>query len=642
MAIFEETHPIAFQFLADKGETPVLFIEDPTIVDADDDTEGIQTLRIRLTNVSSHTVELVQPAGAGPPNPHFSLLFRPATLSAKAVKSLRITPRTWSGGVRTAADGTVSIVLLNVRPPLLPPGDSIDINLVNVSADAREGARHTNVELQYGNLRFQDTTTFLSGSRTRRLQILNPPTNRKLPLHIGFAGGNRVLNDGLTENSLKLGFTNTLAEESIRFVPDTLPAATRITMSFDIAPDTGSNMDWAIGTETDMKDVSITPVGSTPWRVIEPSGEAGSQVWLLTPDLDITLAPGASFQFSIDGIRSSTPTGPANLYLSFENIPGFLDQDIILVMEKAPVIYSGLNVGIGLIPPLTVLPDPLPDGNIPPPPVAGTGNLLLHGTLFDSLDGGGTVKWKDNRLSWNGTFMAFGNHPIPSQQAGIALRIGDTLYAELGSAVTFKTRSAGSSDPVLSNWVLIAQITAGNRARLSNGVTLPPNGQSTDGSPVLRGTVIMWSGSAADIPDGWVVCDGTGLSDGFPTPDLRGRFIAGFDPVNAEYQLGRNEIGKEKVQLTVAELPQHNHTGATFLTPDHSHSVVGRFTDTGGTHLENLSLIVSSSPSFTDTHPQSMSTNNAGGHSHQLNMDGGDQAHENRPPYYVLVFLMKV
>ena len=34
--------------------------------------------------------------------------------------------------------------------------------------------------------------------------------------------------------------------------------------------------------------------------------------------------------------------------------------------------------------------------------------------------------------------------------------------------------------------------------------------------------IIMWSGTAADIPTGWALCDGTG-----GTPDLTDRFILG-------------------------------------------------------------------------------------------------------------------
>ena len=49
------------------------------------------------------------------------------------------------------------------------------------------------------------------------------------------------------------------------------------------------------------------------------------------------------------------------------------------------------------------------------------------------------------------------------------------------------------------------------------------------GSSLPAGIIVMWSGLLANIPSGWLLCDGTG-----GTPDLRSRFIkgaaAGVDP----------------------------------------------------------------------------------------------------------------
>ena len=41
-------------------------------------------------------------------------------------------------------------------------------------------------------------------------------------------------------------------------------------------------------------------------------------------------------------------------------------------------------------------------------------------------------------------------------------------------------------------------------------------------SPFPSGGIVMWSGSVASIPSGWLLCDGTN-----GTPDLRNRFIVG-------------------------------------------------------------------------------------------------------------------
>jgi len=42
------------------------------------------------------------------------------------------------------------------------------------------------------------------------------------------------------------------------------------------------------------------------------------------------------------------------------------------------------------------------------------------------------------------------------------------------------------------------------------------------GSSPLHGIICLWYGQAADVPDGWVICDGEN-----GTPDLRSRFILG-------------------------------------------------------------------------------------------------------------------
>jgi len=52
---------------------------------------------------------------------------------------------------------------------------------------------------------------------------------------------------------------------------------------------------------------------------------------------------------------------------------------------------------------------------------------------------------------------------------------------------------------------------------------------------VPKGAIIMWSGSIDNIPTGYALCDGEN-----GTPDLRGKFIVGYDPSDDDY----NEIGE--------------------------------------------------------------------------------------------------
>ncbi|MBQ4820694.1 hypothetical protein [Aquimarina sp. MMG016] len=161
-----------------------------------------------------------------------------------------------------------------------------------------------------------------------------------------------------------------------------------------------------------------------------------------------------------------------------------------------------------------------------------------------------------------------------------------------------------------------------------------------------KGLISMWSGK--DIPSGWALCNGKDN-----TPDLSGKFIVGFDKDTNDY----NEIGKtgglEEVRLTEAELPPHTHTDK-----GHVHSI----TDPGHNHI-NSSFNRLVRQTGNDTHKGTDGRNDPGkefdlrnsaeikesktgikiisGKSN-LEKTGGDQPHENRPPYYVLAYIMKL
>lgn len=136
---------------------------------------------------------------------------------------------------------------------------------------------------------------------------------------------------------------------------------------------------------------------------------------------------------------------------------------------------------------------------------------------------------------------------------------------------------------------------------------------------IPTGVIVMWSGSIANIPSGWALCDGTNS-----TPDLRNRFIVGAHSdgstgvtfnattgaTSGNYGPG-NTGGETAHQLTVAELAAHTHT--------EQYNVNSSGQDQAG----------SGSGDNDNT-----STRNSGS-------TGGNNYHENRPPYYALAFIMK-
>jgi microcystin-dependent protein len=123
----------------------------------------------------------------------------------------------------------------------------------------------------------------------------------------------------------------------------------------------------------------------------------------------------------------------------------------------------------------------------------------------------------------------------------------------------------------------------------------------------------MWSGAIAAIPSGWALCNGQTVGS-VVTPDLRDRFIVG---AGSNYSVGATG-GANSVTLTTDQIPSHTHT----ISPANVLSQING----GPTRL-------ASSPSGT---PLSYEV------ATQLSSTGGGQAHENRPPYYALAYIMRI
>jgi microcystin-dependent protein len=160
---------------------------------------------------------------------------------------------------------------------------------------------------------------------------------------------------------------------------------------------------------------------------------------------------------------------------------------------------------------------------------------------------------------------------------------------------------------------------------------LNPNGNG----PVPAGGIIMWSGSTAAIPTGWVLCDG---SNG--TPDLRERFIVGASRNAADNNLSvtgspytvSNTGGANTVTLTSAQIPSHSHTGTTNSTGiSFAIPLGGADVDRGGA---GSWFSIDDAQTINTTHSHTVSVDDTG----QVR----NQAHENRPPYYALAFIMKL
>ena len=148
------------------------------------------------------------------------------------------------------------------------------------------------------------------------------------------------------------------------------------------------------------------------------------------------------------------------------------------------------------------------------------------------------------------------------------------------------------------------------------------------------GGIIMWSGSIANVPSGWYLCDGNN-----GTPNLTGKFIVHADADSGGTYAPGDTGGADTVALSEAEMPAHTHTfsGTTNTTGAHTHTVV----------TLGLSSAVRQSEVSPGgiLDPYTNTTSSAGNHSHTFSgttsSTGSGSAHENRPPYYALAYIMK-
>lgn len=133
------------------------------------------------------------------------------------------------------------------------------------------------------------------------------------------------------------------------------------------------------------------------------------------------------------------------------------------------------------------------------------------------------------------------------------------------------------------------------------------------GTTIPAGVVVMWSGSPTAIPSGWALCDGTQN-----TPDLRGRFVVGYNRDDADYNGIGKSGGNKTATLTTANLPAHTHK-AMKRGDDHNLDHSGTF--------GVLETNYVAEPKGIDI---------------GLGNTGDGQAFDIRPPYYVLAYIMKL
>jgi hypothetical protein len=156
-------------------------------------------------------------------------------------------------------------------------------------------------------------------------------------------------------------------------------------------------------------------------------------------------------------------------------------------------------------------------------------------------------------------------------------------------------------------------------------------GTPTWGSGFPSGGIIMWSGTIATIPSGWLLCNG---SSG--TPDLRNRFVIGAfqDTTGVAYTTitgSDTQTGGSKDAITVS----HTHTATSTVTDSgHAHTFSSVLSDTiGGSGSQPGYRGGGTTTTSTATTGITVATTNAS--------TGSSGTNANLVPYFALAYIMK-
>ena len=221
---------------------------------------------------------------------------------------------------------------------------------------------------------------------------------------------------------------------------------------------------------------------------------------------------------------------------------------------------------------------------------------------------------------------------LPSGNSGKIIK-GSEIDTELTAVASAISSKADLNSPALTGTPTAPTASTGtNTTQLATTAFV----QTALSGAFSTGMIMMWSGTIATIPTGWVLCNGSNS-----TPDLRNKFIIGAhsDTAGVAYSTvtGSNtQSGGTKDAINVS----HTHTATSAVTdPGHDHVITSGEVNTRTNPYFN----------WTGTGGASVGVSGAGTDSAftsitvatSISTEGSSGTNQNLPPYYALAFIMK-
>ena len=169
-------------------------------------------------------------------------------------------------------------------------------------------------------------------------------------------------------------------------------------------------------------------------------------------------------------------------------------------------------------------------------------------------------------------------------------------------------------------------------AGASGQVLLSAGGSNTPtwGNAFVAGMIMLWSGSSATIPSGWLLCDGSNS-----TPDLRNRFVVG---ATSTYAVGATGGSANAIVVS------HNHTATvatTSLTGEISSQYANGSNNGGTTGVFSQSNYNVDGDGGESRAGRTIFFDGSHTHTATISTEGSSGTNANLPPYYALCYIMK-
>lgn len=239
-----------------------------------------------------------------------------------------------------------SIYFLHKSGLTLKPNEKIQIGFSKLTANNRT-VKSSNVELLYGGIGLISTGTANElieeqVSSRNAVSVINHLRKTEIPLQFRVLGSNAILNDGTTQNTLKLKVINSPLSNNTRPIL-LLDQSSKFIVSFE----KGTHPDALVATDSQLQavDVDIDPTDTNSWT---KHRTANSTQWSFTPKASLKqLTAGQGIELTISQLVTSSVSGLACIYIDYQNIGSYPDGRLVIPIEKTPLLYSGGQVGIG-------------------------------------------------------------------------------------------------------------------------------------------------------------------------------------------------------------------------------------------------------------------------------------------------------